>query len=96
MTEDISNDNELARAAADARAPDAHGQAAMLLVESLLHGLVARSVLSVTDAVEIVDIAGEVKIEVAADLGDTPSSLHRSLVILAAIGASLKNGAPNL
>lgn len=37
--------------------PDAHGQAEMLLVESLIHGLIARSVISVADAVEIVEIA---------------------------------------
>lgn len=39
---------------------DAHGQAALLLVESLVHGLIARSVISVTEAVEIVDVAAEV------------------------------------
>ena len=35
--------------------------AALLLVESLIHGLIARSVLSVQDAVDIIDIAADVE-----------------------------------
>lgn len=76
-----------------ASVPDSHGQAAMLLVESLIHSLIARSVLSVDDAVEVVDVACEVKAEVAAEWGDTPASLQRSLNLLAAIRQSL-NAAP--
>lgn len=73
--------------------PDAHGQAALLLAESLVHGLIARKVLSVTDAVEIVDIAAEVKAEVAGDLGDSPANLRKSLGLLGAISASLRRDA---
>ncbi|WP_162875463.1 NAD-glutamate dehydrogenase [Sphingomonas crusticola] len=69
--------------------PDPHGQAAILLVESLIHGLVARSVLTVADAVEIVATAAAVKEDVGADMGDTPATLARSLAILEAIEASL-------
>ncbi len=74
--------------------PDAHGQAAMLLVESLIHGLIARSVLSVAEAVEIVDVAAEVKREIAADLGDSPATMRKSLSLLRAISASLKLDIP--
>lgn len=87
---DNINDNDPAREASPPIEPDAHGQAAMLLVESLIHGLVARSVLSVAEAVEIVEIASEVKQGVAAELGDSPATLRRSLALLESIAASLK------
>lgn len=94
---DNSNDNDglrLARADADARVeprePDEHGQAAMLLVESLIHALVARSVISVEEAVEVVDVAAEVKLEIAEYLGDSPATMHKSLALLASISASLR------
>jgi hypothetical protein len=84
-----SNDNDRLSAASEARAPDVHGQAAMFLVESLIHGLIARSVISVEDAIEIVDVAAEVKIDSAAELGDTPAALEKSLALLSAISTSL-------
>jgi len=87
MTE-LLNDNQAERF--DQRVPDAHGQAALLLVESLLHGLIARRTITTSQAVEIVSIAAEVKQEVAVDLGDTPATLKRSLALLTAIGSSLK------
>lgn len=71
------------------RGPDAHGQAAMLLVESLIHGLIARHIITVADAVEIVDTAAEVKVEKADDLGDSPANLLESLKLLEAISYSL-------
>lgn len=91
MTDGRANDNDLPQPRA---VPDAHGQAAMLLVESLVHGLIARSVLSVADAVEIVGIAAEVKAEIATDLGDTPATMRKSLIILETIAASLRNDLP--
>lgn len=87
---EITNDNHPAGGAATRREPDAHGQAAMLLVESLIHGLIARSVISVEEAVEIVEMAAEVKAEVAAELGDSAATLHRSLGLLESISLSLK------
>lgn len=89
MAEQLSNDNDLGTNKPRLRGPDAHGQAAMLLVESLIHGLVARSVLGITDAVEIVGVAAEVKEEVAAEMGDSPATMKRSLTILEAVRASL-------
>jgi hypothetical protein len=87
---EITNDNHAYPATARPREPDAHGQAAMLLVESLIHGLIARSVITVADAVEIVDVAAEVKAEIASDLGDTPETMRHSLYLLAAISDSLR------
>ncbi len=95
MAEHTSNDNDMRQDAGHLRGPDAHGQAAMLLVESLLHGLVARSVISIADAVEIVAVAAEVKKEVAADMGDSPATMKKSLSILGAIRASLALDLPD-
>lgn len=90
MTENFSNDNGV-RAAATAE-PDAYGQAALLLIESVLHGLVEASVFSVAKAVELVDIAAEVKDDIGAELGDSPATLRRSLTLLGAISTSLQSG----
>lgn len=90
-----SNDNHAARDAAPRREPDAQGQAAMLLVESLIHGLIARAVISTEEAIEIVDMAAEVKAEVAAELGDSPETMQRSLALLESISLSLKGDAPD-
>lgn len=85
-----TNDNLGYPAAPRSPEPDAHGQAAMLLVESLIHGLVDRQVLSVADAVEIVEAAADVKAEIASDMGDSPETMRRSLTMLAAISESLR------
>ena len=37
--------------------PDPHGQVALLLVESLIHGLIGRRILSVQEAVDVVEVA---------------------------------------
>ncbi|MDF7776046.1 hypothetical protein P1X14_12375 [Sphingomonas sp. AOB5] len=69
---------------------DARGQAAMLLVESLIHGLIERSVISVSDAVEIVSAAIEVEEEIRADMSVAPTNIEETLVILGGIRASLE------
>ncbi|MEP9380359.1 hypothetical protein ABLE91_26910 [Aquabacter sp. CN5-332] len=88
MAEGISN-KDPARAAAQRSEPDAHGQAALLLVESLIHALIARALISAEDAVEIVGVATEVKAEIGADLGDSPATMEKSLTLLKSISASL-------
>ena len=90
MTGPFSNDNSVL----PPREPDAHGQAAMLLVESLIHGLVERNVLTVGDAIEIVDVATEVKSEIGPELGDTSENLQKSITMLRAISTSLKTAIP--
>lgn len=84
-----SNDNHLGTDA-PLREPDAHGQAALLLVESLIHALIGRAVLTVEEAIEIVEVAAEVKAEVAAELGDSPATMRHSLALLESISRSLK------
>lgn len=93
MVELPANENPANRTATPL-IPDAHGQAAMLLVESLLHGLIAKSVINVGDAIEIVAIALEVKQEVAHGLGDTPAVMAKSLQLLESIQSSLRSDWP--
>jgi hypothetical protein len=72
-----------------ARDPDPFGQAALLLVESLIHGLIARSALTAEEAVEIITVAIDVKTDVAAEFGDSPATMLKSLELLKAISMSL-------
>lgn len=94
MTSETSNDNHTASVRSGIDGPDAHGQAAMLLVESLIHGLIARSVITVAEAVEIVGIAAEVKEDIAVSLGDSPATMRKSLTLLQAITDSLESDIP--
>ena len=45
--------------------PDPHGQAALLLVESLIHGLCEKSMLSTEEAIEIAERAVDVQCDLA-------------------------------
>jgi hypothetical protein len=92
MADTISNDND--DAVISPRTPEGHGQAAILLVESLIHGLIARSVIDVADAVEILSVAADVKEELALDSGQPPAALDGPLHILNAIKASLELDLP--
>lgn len=88
MVDQSSNDND-SRADGRLRGNDPHGQASLLLVESLIHGLVARSIISVSDAIEIIGIAADAGEETAADFGPPTATIARSLTILETIRASL-------
>lgn len=84
-------------AAAAPRIPDleaeaeAFGRAALLLVESLIHGLVARAIITIEDAIEIAEVAAEAKDEAdGADHAGRPTAL----TMLAAIAASLRIDLP--
>jgi hypothetical protein len=70
---DVTNDNHPYPAAGPMHEPDAHGQAAILLVESLIYGLVERSIISTSDAIGIVEAAAEVKVDIATDTGESPA-----------------------
>lgn len=71
------------------KAADAYGEAALTLVESLIHALLARSSLSMTEALDIVQIAIDVQIEVGHDRGVDPTT-SPSVRFLQAISSSLK------
>lgn len=74
--------------------PDPHGAAALTLVESLLHFLIERSVLAHADALEVVQIATGVQIEISAERGDDLGVCAEAVRLLCAIGASLETDAP--
>lgn len=71
---DKTNGNDAFSEAKQRPRPDPHGQAALLLVKSLIFGLVERAVIRAEDALEIVDAAAEVKAEIAIDLGEPPEN----------------------
>jgi len=75
--------------------PDPHGQAALLLVESLLHSLIEKAVLTGHEALAVVEHAAEVKAEIAPDLEDSPEALAKSMALINAIAASLQRDIRN-
>jgi len=83
------NDDNLVAAMQRAE-PDAHGQAALLLAESILHALIETGTLTLQEALAAVHTATEVKIEKAEFAGESKRRMEESLALLAAIGRSLK------
>ncbi|ARU16615.1 hypothetical protein [Croceicoccus marinus] len=69
---------------------DSNGQAAVLLVESLIHALVARAIITSADAVEVIEVAFDVIEEMSVDSGERSPATDRSIAILSAIHKSLK------
>ena len=78
------------RAAASEREPDAHGQAALLLAESILHTLVDTAVLSNAMAIVTVTAAADVKREVATAAGESTARMQESLDLLMRMTASFE------
>jgi hypothetical protein len=68
--------------------PDTHGQAALLLAESILLALVETETLSVAGALSVIETTCEVKIEVAEQAGESRGRMQESLKLLQAISAS--------
>ena len=90
-----SNDNAPAIAGGDGLA-DAHGHAALLLVESLIHRLCENDTLSADEAVEVAERAADVQEELAEAADGAGAPLWRSHALLSTIAASLRadsNGA---
>lgn len=69
----------------------AHGEAAILLVESLIHGLIARGGLSTAEAIEIIDDAAQVKADIAAENGQPSDKPCHAVTLLRAISVSLSH-----
>lgn len=84
-----TNDNYPAMPKAVHLPSDAHGQAALLLVESLIHGLCENSTLSTDGAVEIVERAVNVQFDQAEAADGAGAPLWRSHALLSSIAASL-------
>lgn len=71
--------------------PDAHGQAGLLLAESILHSLVAGGTWTTAQAIEAVKVAADVKLEVATLEREPVDIMRHSLALLAGISESLKS-----
>lgn len=69
---------------------DVHGKAALLLAESLVHGLCENMILSANQAVEIADRAVSVQHELATLSEDSDGSPWRSHALLIQIANSLR------
>lgn len=70
--------------------PDAHGQAALLLIESLIHTLVDARLIDTQTAAATVRSAAEVKVEVAEAAGESEKRMNESLALLQAIETSFE------
>ena len=70
--------------------PDPHGQAALLLVESLIHCLQERAILSNSEAIGIVETALEVQAEVAEVADGASAPMWRAHALLDAIVDSMR------
>lgn len=69
---------------------ESHGVAALLLVESLIHGLCENMALSAGQATEIAERAVEVQFDKAAETEGGSATMWQSHALLTAIAASLK------
>ena len=69
---------------------DPHGQAALLLVESLIHGLCENSKLSADQAIDITERALDVQSDLAEAAEGAAAAMWKSHALLSAILASLK------
>ncbi len=74
----------------EALQPCAHGLAALLLVESLIHGLCEKTVLSASEATEIAERAADVQLERAQVADADAAALWRSHALLRSIAVSLR------
>jgi hypothetical protein len=83
------------RAAPPVAEPDAHGQAALLLTESLLHMLVENRGLTNAQAVDVVHTAAVVKVEVAEAAGESRSRMFESLALLSRMEDSFQANEPD-
>jgi len=82
-----SNDNRFVPALTPGQDP--HGQAAILLVESLIHALIAGSVITVANAVEVVEVAIDVSKNMREELSEGSDTIQRSILLLESISRSL-------
>ncbi|MCW3849327.1 hypothetical protein OF829_18975 [Sphingomonas sp. LB-2] len=89
MSDEI-NDNDSREAAARLDEPDAHGQAALLLAESILHALIEHGTLTNPQAIAVVESAAEVKVEVATLAGESRKRMEESLALLSRITISMQ------
>ena len=71
--------------------PDAQGQAALLLIESLIHSLIDNGALTKAQAIEAIESASEVKEESASENKESKTVLRRSLALLEQMQISIES-----
>ena len=86
-----TNDNEAIVPFPKTEQRDTHGRAALLLVESLLHALIDRSVLNVEDVLDVITVAIDANEDLAADRGEREEPTNQTTVVLSAILHSLSH-----
>lgn len=69
---------------------DSYGQAALLLVESLIHGLKERGALTVAEAVDVIETAADVQYDLADAADGAGSGLRHAASLLTAMATSLR------
>ncbi len=92
MTQD--GDNLSTGFAAPLGSPDPHGEAALVLVETLIHALIAKGSLSTLEAIDIVDDAVEVQSAMDEDGRHIHGARPRAAALLRIIGGSLSSDLP--
>jgi len=70
--------------------PDSHGQAALLLVESLIHGLIERSVITRQNGLDIIETAISVQGDVARATDGTADPMWHAHSLLTRVAGSLE------
>jgi hypothetical protein len=91
----MTQDPNEPRTAPSIAEPDAHGQAALLLTESLLHMLVENGELTNAQAEDVVHTAAVVKVEVAEAAGESRSRMLESLALLSRMAKSFHANEPD-
>jgi hypothetical protein len=84
------NDNRAASLPPVVDGPDAHGQAALILAESILHALIETKTITAEKALDVVHLAEEIKSEVAGLAGESETRMNESLELLKRIAVSLE------
>lgn len=87
----IANQNEAGGFKPIGAEPDAHGQAALMLAESMLHALMEVRTFTPAQALSVVATAQEIKIEFAHLAGESQSRMQASLDLLNKIAGSLEH-----
>lgn len=86
--DDTTHAGSLLAAVPSSLEPDAHGQAALLLAESMLHALVEAHVLTIEQALSAIRTTCVIKAEIAEKTGESLGRMHESLGLLKAIASS--------
>ncbi len=86
--------SDLAATSPSAPGEDAHGRAALILVESLIHGLIARSVLTVADGVWVMELALDAQLAIIEDAASPTPSMREAATRLGDLMASLRIDLP--